>query len=350
MASGLTSRDIALSERAQQFLNILVERYIADGDPVGSRSLARDARVDVSPATIRNVMADLEEYGLIKSPHTSAGRVPTATGYRLFVDSLLAVQRQRQDANAKLRDEIETAFDSSQMLESASRILSRFTHMAGVVMVPRQEFVRMRQIEFMRLSEDRLLVILVTERGEVINRILKPSQAFGASELERAANFLNQEYGGRSMSEIRAALLRELDNTRSDMNEAMKETIELAEQALTGDTPEGDYVMSGQTNLLDFNEMSNIERLRRLFNAFTEKRDILHLLEACMQGQGVQIFIGEESGYSTLDECSVVTAPYTCGDQVIGVLGVIGPTRMQYERVIPIVDVTAQLLSAALKR
>ncbi len=344
--------DGMLGERAQHFLKVLIERYIRDGTPVGSRTLARDAGSDLSPATIRNVMSDLEEWGLIISPHTSAGRVPTVTGYRLFVDSLLSLRPIERDDLDRLRHELEVESDDPHLLESASRVLSRFTHMAGLVMVPRREQVRLQRVEFLPLSESRILVIMVTGKDEILNRIITPQRNYSRAELEQVANFLNQSYCGQALHDIRTRLLTELRETRERMDRLMAEAISIAEQAFQQEDEggEGDYVISGQTNLMDFNELSDMQRLRQLFDAFTEKREILHLLDASMHADGVQIFIGNESGYKPFNECSLVTAPYTCGDQVVGVLGVIGPTRMAYDRVIPIVDITAKLLSAALKR
>jgi heat-inducible transcriptional repressor len=350
VSGGKITAEGALNERAQHFLKILIERYIREGTPVGSRTLARDAGLDLSPATIRNVMSDLEECGLVTSPHTSAGRVPTIQGYRMFVDSLLSLQPLDEEALRRFRRELQFDSDDPHLLESASRILSRFTHMAGVVMVPRREAVQFRQIEFLPLSESRILVILISSSGEVTNRIIVTNKHYSPAQLEQAANYLNRTYSGQSMHDVRKMLLNELRETRADMDKLMAEAIMLAEQAFGEEDEKGDYVLSGQTNLMDFTELAEMPRLRGLFDAFTEKSGILHLLDECLNADGVQIFIGEESGYQPFDDCSVIAAPYSTDDNVVGVLGVIGPTRMAYDRVIPIVDVTAKLLGAALKR
>lgn len=340
----------ALSERAQHLLRVLVERYIRDGEPVGSRTLARDSGLDLSPASIRNIMADLEELGMVASPHTSAGRVPTVKGYRFFVDTLLKVKPLNSQEVRKLeRELIGEEHPPRELAATASTLISSVTRLAGVVTVPRREHLRWRQIEFLPMSERRVLVILVVNDGEVQNRILHLDRQFSAEELQKAANYLNSHFAGQDIADVRAALLAEMQQAREGMNDMMLAAIQLAERVV--ERPAGeqeDVLVAGQTNLMDFAELSNVEKLRRLFEAFNQKRDILHLLDKCAAADGVQIFIGEESGYKVLDECSVVTAPYKVDGEVVGVIGVIGPTRMAYERVIPIVDVTARLLTIAL--
>ncbi len=343
------SVDLPVNERAQHFLKVLIERYIRDGEPVGSRTLARDSGLDLSPATIRNVMSDLEEMGLVTSPHTSAGRVPTVSGYRLFVDSLVTLKPLKSREVSRLRQELAGEAEARRLLASASKLLSGITHMAGVVMVPRREQLIFRQIEFLPLSGTRVLTILVTSDGEVHNRIISTRKAFSAAELQEAANFLNREYPGQGLEEMRLGLTRAMEDDRSRMNQIMRRALRMAEQVISGPEESDGYVMAGQTNLMDFDELAQMDRLRNLFDSFTQKHELLHLLDESMQAEGVQIFIGEESGYQPLDHCSLVTAPYEIDDQVAGVLGVIGPTRMAYDRVIPIVDVTARLLGAALK-
>lgn len=344
--------DGELSERAQQLLKTLVERYIRDGQPVGSRTLSRDSRLAVSPATIRNTMADLEELGLVRAPHTSAGRVPTVLGYRFFIDSLLTVKPLGTKATEQIRQELggPGITSSKRLVASASNMLSGLTRLAGIVTVPRQAHTAVRQIEFLQLSEQRVLAILVLNNGEVQNFIVHPKRDFTESELRHAANFLSAEFAGLCLGDARAEMLRKLRATRESLNESMLAAIQMAEQVfdVSGQSEER-YVLAGQTNLMDFDELSDIAKLRGLFNAFNEQRDILHLLDQCLCGDGVQIFIGEESGYDLLDEMSLVTAPYSIDDQMVGVLGVIGPTRMAYERVIPVVDLTARMLGAALK-
>jgi heat-inducible transcriptional repressor len=344
-----------ISERAQNLLKVLIETYIREGQPVGSRMLARDSRLDLSPATVRNVMADLEELGLVSSPHTSAGRVPTAKGYRIFVDSLLTYIPVNEQEIFHLQEKLGRDESMQDMAESVSRLLSAVTSMAGVVMLPRKDNLAIRHIEFMALSERRVLAILVINEKDVQNRIIKTDRQYTSAELQQAANCFNSVFTGMNLLDARQRVLAEMRETKEDMDRVMQTAITMAELVfdIDADTVEGssgDYVMAGQTKLMECEQLSNIEKLRELFEAFNEKRQILHLLDQCLNTQGVQIFIGEESGYSVLDECSLVTSPYKVGDQVLGVLGVIGPTRMAYERVIPLVDVTARLLSAALNQ
>ncbi len=341
--------EVVLPERAQHFLKVLIERYIRDGEPVGSRTLARDSGRDLSPATIRNVMSDLEEMGLVTSPHTSAGRIPTVSGYRLFVDSLVTLKPLESREVSRLWEELGGDADAKAVVESASKVLSGLTHMAGVVMIPRREQTIFRQIEFLPLSGNRVLTILVTREGDVHNRIIETRKAFTAAELQEAANLLNQHYTGEGLEAMHTRLMREMEEARNSMNQIMLRALEMAGQVIDSTGDPHDYVMAGQTNLMDFNELAQMDRLRSLFDSFTQKHQLLHLLDESMNAEGVQIFIGEESGYRPMDHVSLVTAPYEVGDQVAGVLGVIGPTRMAYDRVIPIVDVTAKLLGAALK-
>jgi heat-inducible transcriptional repressor len=336
-----------LPDRAQQMLRSLIDRYVRDGQPVGSRTLARELGLDSSPATIRNVMSDLESMGFISSPHTSAGRVPTVQGYRFFVDTLLNVQPLDSRSIEKIRLELSLEQTPKHLVESASGLLSAITHMAGVVTLPSHEHALFKRVEFIPMSEDRVLAILVTGEDEVQNRILKTEKEHSASELQQASNYLNEIFAGKDLAEVRATLLREMQQTRSDMNSMMMTAMQMADQVLESKQDE-DFVMAGQTNLMEFQELCDIDKLRKLFDAFNQKRDILNLLDQCIHGEGIQIFIGEESGYQMLDECSMVTAPYSVDGQVMGVLGVIGPTRMAYNRVIPIVDATARLLGAAL--
>lgn len=339
-----------IDERAQHFLKVLVECYIRDGEPVGSRTLARDSKIDLSPATVRNVMSDLEDMGLIVAPHTSAGRVPTVEGYRFFVDSLLNVKPLRESEIEQLKNQLDQVHGSPQLLESASQMLSVVTRMAGVVMVPRRQQVSLRQIEFLQLSGNQVLAILVTDQGEVLNRVISVGRSYSAAELEQAANYINQAFAGRSLSQVRASVLKEMQRTKVDMDRVMARAVEMAGQVLEPMESGDDCLIAGQTNLMSFQELADMERLKRLFDSFTEKHQLLHLLDGCLQGEGVQIFIGEESGYQPLDNCSVITSPYKVDNEVVGVLGVIGPKRMAYDRVIPLVDVTANILGAALKQ
>ncbi len=338
-----------IPDRAQHMLKVLIDRYIRDGQPVGSRTLSRDAGLDLSPATIRNVMADLEDLGFITSPHTSAGRVPTVAGYRFFVDTLLNVKPLDANSVEQLRAELGIELATSELLESATGLLSGVTALAGVVTLPRHEHALFNRVEFLPLSDKRVLGILVTSEGEVQNRMIMTERACSPAELQQASNYLNELFAGKDLSAVRGTLLKEMQEARSTMNRMMMTAMQMADQILEKNQSE-DYIMAGQTNLMEFRELCDIDKLRNLFDAFNQKREILHLLDQCVHGDGIQIFIGEESGYRTLDECSMVTAPYQVDGQVVGVLGVIGPTRMAYDRVIPIVDATARLLGAALKQ
>jgi heat-inducible transcriptional repressor len=336
-----------LDARAQHLLKTLVERYVAEGQPVGSRALSRHSGLDLSPATIRNVMADLEEMGLIASPHTSAGRVPTPRGYRFFVDSLM-VMKPLEDVEIH-RLEGELAIDRPQQIVSAAAsLLSQLTQFAGIVATPRRREAAFRHLEFLRLSERRVLLIIVTPEGDVQNRILHTDRSYTPSQLTEATNFFNHNFAGHSLAAIRERLSDELSALREDIAGLMKAAVDAGEGVLA----EGeDLVVTGERNLLHADDLaSNMQRLRRLFDLFEQKTSLLHLLDVSQRAQGVQIYIGGESGLVPLDECSVVTASYEVNGQVIGTLGVIGPTRMAYERVIPIVDVTAKLLSNALSR
>jgi heat-inducible transcriptional repressor len=336
-----------LDSRAQHLLKTLIERYIAEGQPVGSRALSKHSRLDLSPATIRNVMADLEEMGFISSPHTSAGRMPTSKGYRFFVDSLMVVKPLEQVEIHRLEGELH-ADRPQQMVNAAASVLSQLTHFAGVVMTPKRREAAFRHLEFLRLSDRRVLLIVVTPSGDVQNRILHTDRAFTQSQLVEATNYFNHNFAGQPFQVIRERLAEELSALREDIAGLMKTAVEVGEGALQESEA---LVVTGERNLLSAQDLaSNMERLRQLFDLFEQKTSLLHLLDESQKAQGVQIYIGGESGLLPLDECSVVTATYEVSGEVIGTLGVIGPTRMAYERVIPIVDVTAKLLSNALAR
>jgi heat-inducible transcriptional repressor len=338
------------NERAQYLLKVLIQRFIRDGQPVGSRTLSRDSGLDLSPATIRNVMADLEELGFVSSPHTSAGKVPTARGYRLFVDTLVRYKQPKGDDIRKLQAQFGKQFNNSdELLSAVSSLLSSITSMAGVVTIPRAHQATLRQIEFLPLSEKRVLAILVINDREVQNRILHIDREYTAAELQRAANYINENYAGTDLLQIRERLISDLETTRDSMNRAMHDIIAVAQAAMHETAPKNQFLLAGETNLMDFAELSDLDTLRRLFEAFSRKRFMLDLLDRSINAKGVQIFIGDESGFHILDNCSVVTAPYNVDADTIGVLGVIGPTRMAYDRVVPIVDVTARLLGTALK-
>ena len=339
-----------LNERAQHLLRVLIERYIREGEPVGSRTLARDAGMDLSPATVRNVMADLEDLGFVRAPHTSAGRMPTVQGYRFFVDSLLTVQPLDGQDMQRLRTELKLDLEHKDLVDRASKLLSGITRMAGVVTLPRRKQAALRRIDFLPLSDNRVLVILVINEREVQNRIIYTDRPYTPSELEMAANFLNEQFSGKDIEAVRERIIADMQQTREDMNRMMQAAVDMAGQVFQAEDLEAreDVVVAGQTNLIGFRELCEVDKLRHLFEAFNQKREILLLLDQCLNAEGVHIFIGEESGYNALDECSVVTAPYSVDGRIVGVLGVIGPTRMAYDRIIPIVDTTARLLGAAL--
>jgi len=333
-----------LDARAQHLLKTLVERYIVEGEPVGSRALSKYSGLDLSAATVRNVMADLEELGYIASPHTSSGRVPTPKGYRFFVDSLMVLRPLEQIEVSRLEGEL-VAERPAELATAAANLLSQLTHFAGVVAVPKRREAAFRHLEFLRLSDHRVLLIIVTPEGDVQNRVLHTERKFSQMELAEATNFLNQPFAGVPFHDIRARLAAELRELSEDIATLMTVAVDAGAGALA----DGDaVVLAGERNLLSGDFGSSMERLKRLFEVFEQKTSLVHLLDISQKAQGVQIYIGGESGIVPLDEMSVVTAPYAVDGQVIGTLGVIGPTRMAYERVIPIVDITAKLLSNAL--
>jgi heat-inducible transcriptional repressor len=335
-----------LDKRAQVLLKTLIERYIAEGQPVGSRTLSRHSGLDLSPATIRNVMSDLEELGLIASPHTSAGRVPTPLGYRFFVDTLLVVKPLDSGELHQLEDQLHPD-NPQRAIRAASQLLSQLTSFAGVVMTPRRRALTFRQIEFLRLSEKRILLIVVTPDGDVQNRILFTERDYTPAELVSAANFINQNYSGHDFEDIRQRLHEELREIRQDLTSLMSVALEASSTAVTEHSEQ--YVISGERNLFSVRDLSqDMDRMRQLFELFERKTSLVRILDLSLHGEGVQIFIGGESGVAAPDEVSVVTSPYKVGGEVVGTVGVIGPTRMAYDRVVPIVDVTAKLLSSAL--
>ena len=340
-----------LDPRARHLLRTLIARYIRSGEPVGSQTLARHAGLDLSPATIRNILGDLEDVGLLSAPHSSAGRIPTTQGYRLFVDSLLQVRPLPEGEIARLRGELLPAGSGTQaLLGSASELLSAMTHFVGVVSVPKREQFAFRRIDFVPLEGQRVLAILVFADNDVQNRILQTRRAYDAGELERVANYLNANFAGRNVADIRATLLRDLKSAQAEMATLLAQSVDLAEQALEPENIDSvldDMVLAGQTRLMGLHELTDVDRLRELFEAFARKREILQLLERTVHAPGVRIFIGEETGLAPLEGVSLVTAPYTAGGQVLGVLGVIGPTRMAYDRVIPVVQAAADALGAA---
>ncbi len=339
-----------LNDRARHLLKVLIEGYIADGQPIGSTLLARRSGLDLSPATIRNVMASLEEAGYVHAPHTSAGRVPTTQGYRLFVDKLVNVKPLNDHDFHQLEIQLDKT-SSTDLIHSASNMLSGLTQLTGIVMVPLLESRAIRQIEFVRLSSKQVLVVLVMSNNDIENRMIQLDQEISGSELQQSSQYLNKILVGKDLHQARTVLLEEMEQVRQDMNSMMLSAISIGEQAVSGlaDQQPEDYVVAGRTNLMDYDDLSDVGKLRQLFNAFNEKRDMLCLLDRCLDADGVQIFIGRESGHDVFDDCSVITAPYQIDESHVGVLGVVGPKRMHYDRVIPIVDITAQLLSSALR-
>ena len=334
-----------LDTRAQTLLKALVERYIADGQPVGSRALSKISGLDLSPATIRNIMSDLEEMGYVSSPHTSAGRIPTPRGYRIFVDTLLTVQHIDEHAvDARMR--LQSQHQPQKIISNAAQMLSSLSQFAGVVLSPRRESV-FQQIEFLRLSEKRILLVIVDPRGDVQNRLLLTDVDYTPSQLVQSANYINQNYGGLSFEQVRVRVTGELRQLRDDMSRLVQAAVEAGSEAMTDHSD--DMVISGERNLLSVSDLaSNMTSLRQMFDMFEQKTGLMQLLDFSSKATGVQIFIGGESNLVPMDEMSVVTAPYEVNGCIVGTLGVIGPTRMAYERVIPIVDITAKLLSNAL--
>ncbi len=335
-----------MDKRAQILLKTLVEHYISDGQPIGSRTLLQHSGLDVSPATIRNVMSDLEHLGFIASPHTSAGRVPTQKGYRLFVDSLLTVQPLESQAFEQLKSGLSSP-NTNELITSAADMLSQLTQFAGVVMIPKRRRVAFKHLEFLPLSDKRILVIIVTSDGNVQNRIILADKPYSAGELIQASNYFNINFSGQTFEEVQQKLHIELKQMQTDMNRLMSAALDASNKQTESD--KDGVVIAGERNLLQVDELStNVASLRKLFEIFERRTSLMQLLDNSQRAEGIQIFIGGESGYLALDECSMITAPYHADGQVVGTLGVIGPTRMAYERVIPIVDVTAKLLSNAL--
>ena len=345
---------IELSQRAEQVLIGLVSRYISDGTPVGSRTLSRETDLALSPATIRNVMSDLEDLGLIEAPHTSAGRVPTRRGYRIFINCLMSTGELENSPLHVLREDYREVFngisDPHSILTSATEMLSQITSFAGVVSTPSKTGSEFRQIEFLKLSQDRVLAILITTDGQVQNRVLSTRREYSESELVEAANFFNASYTSWILDDVRNDLARHMRNEHRDMHREMRTAIRMAGQLFDDDVEKDQesVLVSGENNLLAIPDFSELEKIKQLFDTFKTKQILYDLLQKSMDASGVQIFIGEESGYKMLADCSVIAAPYEVDQQRVGVLGVIGPTRMHYDEVISAVDITARLLGSAL--
>ena len=342
-----------LTERGQLVLKAIVERHIQDGMPVGSKALTNASGLNFSPATIRSVMADLETRGLICSPHTSAGRVPTVVGYRLFVDSLVTMRPIDTDTVNSLRSGFSSNLPTNKLVESASRMLSEVSHQAGLVMLPRRDVESLRHVEFLPLSNNRVLAILVCNEQEVQNRVMHVGRGFTEDELRRAGNYINQNYVGKPLATIHAGLIAAMQTDQELIANQMQAAIDMASQVFTSaeDVEDADYIVAGESHLLAENvDSADMSRIKSLLHAFEQKKDILDLMSSCVEAPGTQIFIGNESGFDVLDDYSVVTSPYQMSGNAVGVLGVIGPTRMSYEKVVPLVDITAKLLSAALDK
>ncbi len=341
------SEKFELDERAQLLFRHLIQSYTRDGQPVGSKSLARQSGLDVSSATIRNIMAHLESLGLVNSPHTSAGRVPTEAGYRFFIDSLLEVRDLDKTAEQTLSETFSEDKTSQDLIHSASGILSQLTHLTGLVSVSRPARTEVRHLEFMKLSDHRILVIMVVNSDQVHNKVIQVDREYSDLELTEAEKMLARYLVGCDFIQARQKIRQELVSDKQEVNKIMDSVLEVM-SAVCGEEQE-DLLTAGEANLLQFSELADVGKLRELFDAFNRKRDLLHLLDGCIDADGVQIFIGSESGYEVLNDCTVIGAPYNLGADAVGVLGVIGPKRMAYDKVIPAVDLTARLLSSALK-
>lgn len=341
--------ECVLSERARCLLSTLVQRHVRDGQPVGSRTLLRESGLDISPATVRNCMAELEHAGYVQAPHTSAGRVPTQLGYRLFVDHLLTYRPLDPEAVAALRERLRSE-DAHRTINSASDVLAGLTRLTGVATRPRRDVGCVREIRFLRLSANRVVAILVLNDYAVQNRVIDTERDFSDAELERIGNYLSHQFAGQDLSAVRRQLIADMQREQAHMDELMRSAMDVATRVVLADRDpqDDDYVITGETNLMTFRELSDVDKLKELFDAFSRKQDILHLLDRCLDAEGVQVFIGQECGDDAFDGVSLVTSTYSAEDGVLGVLGVFGPTRMEYDRVVPIVEATARLLGHAL--
>lgn len=348
--TGTESIDSQVAPRAQQLFKLLVEQYIAEGTPVASKALATRPEVSFSSATVRNIMGDLESLGLVTSPYTSAGKIPTSQGYRFFVDSLLSVEPFEEARVREIEAELNPDLAPSELVSSASDLLSQITQMTCLITTPLRNQINLRHLEFVCLDEERVLVILVLNDREVQNRVIHTEREYSSIELNQAANFINREYGGHSLIDIRHAVIASMQADKDRMDSLMQAALDMA-SATFATTPEDEgqeLLVSGENRLLDFS--ADTDTVKSLFDAVSSKGRVLHLLDRCLQSSGVQLFIGDESGYQPLGDASLVTSAYEVNGEVAGVLGVIGPTRMAYKDVIPVVDVTARLLSAAMRR
>lgn len=341
-----------MKDRDLILMKSLIESYVQEGNPVGSKALLRSSHLSVSPATVRNIMADLERQGLLLSPHTSAGRIPTTQGLRIFVDQLVQIRDPRRDMIEKVKSTLNPTQEVPTLLSNASSVLSEMTKMASLVQIPSKPFQRVQHIDFVPLSENRILVVLVLQDDEIQNRVIQVDRGFSRDELVIMANFLNHHMAGKDLNTARQELLSQMISEKQQLDDLTKQAIMMAEKGIdpgTG-TEAGNeaFHLSGQTNLVSMASHGQLENLERIFQAFKQKQQVLNILERSLAADGVKIFIGEESGNQNFQDCSIVTAPYKIEGEPVGVLAVVGPTRMHYERVIPIVDITAKLLSSAI--
>jgi len=340
-----------LNDRSQLLFKNLMGLYLNDGKPVGSTTLAKLPDIGLSSATVRNVMADLEKMGLIHAPHTSAGRVPTEVGYRLFIDSMLTYQPLSQQKAASIRHELSTGLNQDALMESASKVLSGITGMTSLVLMPNKEQEILKHIDFIALGANRVLVVLVFNDQDVQNRIIELDQPISSDDLQKTANFLNEQCVGKNLAEAKQFLMSRMDSIRSTTNDFMSSVVEATDHVLEEQLEQKiPFLVSGQTNLLNYQELASSDKLKALFNAFEQHTEMLNLLDKSMQAQGVQVFVGQECGSSIYQDCSIVTTPYEVEGEVLGVLGVVGPSRMDYQQVVPRVDMTAKILGSLLKK
>ena len=337
---------IEVNNRAKTFLKILVEDYLVSGQPIGSSTLAQKAEIEVSSATVRNIMMDLETKGLVSSPHTSAGKIPTQHGLRFFIDSLLSVGQLDAISERLVREHFRPDLTPQELVESASQLLSEVSHLAGVVTNPKDEHFELRHVEFLHLSGKRVLAILVINESEVQNRVIETDREYSEIELTQASNFINDEFSGKALEMIRSELLASMASDQSRMSALLKTATDIASKSLIS-RDHKNLVVSGERNLLTL--MSSTDEVKRLLDALDSKKNILQLLEAVIEAKGVQLFIGEESGFEPFDEFSLISSTYEVDGHIAGALGVIGPTRVPYQQLIPLVDITARLLGSALE-
>lgn len=339
-----------LNPRAQILLKALVDIYITEGQPVGSKKLAQTTGLDVSTATIRNVMSQLDKLGLVHAPHTSAGRVPTEQGFRFFIDSLMEMKPITGGIIELINSELNANHSTDRLIETASNLLSDFTKMAGIVTMPKRSQLTLRQIEFLPLPGKRILAILVINDKEVENRVIQADREYSQDELQQVSNIINSQYGGKDIFNIRTSLVETLHRASSDIDQQMKAAADIADKALQDNSQsKSDYVIQGKTNLVNFSELEETGKLQQMFQVFNNTRDMINIMDRCINAEGIKVYVGRESGIEGLGNCSLITSPYHADGEALGVLGVIGPTRMNYKDVIPVVEITAKLLGQALK-